>query len=559
MKKILLYTISCVLLLTSCDSFLDVKPTNQVDINATVVVATERDAQVIMNGLMRKMIESVYYGRNMFLYADAKGGDLCIGGRGRGYDNLYMFSHSPQSGSYGDFWYQIYHCLAQANNLIKSIDALTEAGNGSTALDYLKAQALTARALFYYDLVRLYGKPYDMDKNSFGVPLVLEVLGFDAQPTRATVEAIYTQITKDLTDAAPLFGTNKGKSNGYINYYACKAIQARVYLQMENYTAALAAAEDVIDNGGYTLYSNAEWVSSWSKQFQSESIFELAMLPTENNLGTSSLGSMMARTRASSANPQYTGWNYFIASDDFLTRLGEDPHDVRWGDSIAVATKLPITDTDAPLKDTVIIARSIMWRDEKSTPANRTRGELRKGCCYKYLGGISNIVPNYTRNANTGVITNLSSYDVVVKGDGKPTATAVNIKLIRLSEIYLIAAEAALLKSPRDKTKAADYLQAIRKRSPNLTPADGTEDWEDLFQMIKDERSKELLMEGHRFFDMMRWGDTIKYTSDYLQGSAPIPTRPTEITRAYYKAILPIHQTEINANPALASQQNPEY
>ncbi len=40
-------------------------------------------------------------------------------------------------------------------------------------------------------------------------------------------------------------------------------------------------------------------------------------------------------------------------------------------------------------------------------------------------------------------------------GDGKSTATAVNIKVIRLSEIYLIAAEAALA---TDRSKAAMYL-----------------------------------------------------------------------------------------------------
>ena len=70
----------------------------------------------------------------------------------------------------------------------------------------------------YFDLVRLYGKPYNMDKTSYGVPLVLEPLDVSAQPTRASVEAVYTQIMKDLTDAAPLLSKNKVK--GFINYYA---------------------------------------------------------------------------------------------------------------------------------------------------------------------------------------------------------------------------------------------------------------------------------------------------------------------------------------------------
>jgi hypothetical protein len=68
----------------------------------------------------------------------------------------------------------------------------------------------------YFDLVRLYGKQYNMDKASYGVPLVLEPLDASAQPTRASVEEVYTQILKDLAEAAPLL--SKNKVNGYINY-----------------------------------------------------------------------------------------------------------------------------------------------------------------------------------------------------------------------------------------------------------------------------------------------------------------------------------------------------
>jgi hypothetical protein len=362
------------LILTSCSDFLDVKPTNQADSASSI--ATAEDAQVIINGLMRKMTSSSYYGRNMILYADAKGGDLCIGGRGRGYEQLFSFDHSPSSSSYSGFWDQIYHCLVQVNNLIINIDLITTAGNGSAALNHSKAQALTARAICYYDLVRLYGKPYDMDRTSYGVPLVTTVLDASAQPTRASVEEIYTQIVTDLTDAVPLFDVSK-KENGYINYYANVAMQARVYLQMQNYGAAFTAAEEVILSNKYTLYTNANWVASWSKQFGSESIFELSILSTEADLAKTSLGSMTINTTGHSA---YTSWDYFIASDYFLNRLGEDADDIRWG---------------------------VMDEDEKS---NKNGVLTRLGCCYKYMGGTT-----------------------ACEGDGKATKTAVNIKVISLS------------------------------------------------------------------------------------------------------------------------------
>ena len=152
----------------------------------------------------------------------------------------------------------------------------------------------------------------------------------------------------------------------------------------------------------------------------------------------------------------------------------------------------------------------------------------RRGACYKYMGSVN------------------------LQGDGKETATAVNIKVIRLSEIYLIAAEAALQSG--DKEAAAGYLNAIRKRSPNLAPA--TEATISL-DMILDERSKELFGEGHRFFDMIRCNRSIEFNDDFQD--VPISQREKVIDRTFYKIVLPISQDELNANPALRSQQNKGY
>jgi hypothetical protein len=141
---------------------------------------------------------------------------------------------------------------------------------------------------------------------------------------------------------------------------------------------------------------------------------------------------------------------------------------------------------------------------------------------------------------------------VDLKGD-KGSTSAVNIKVIRLSEIYLIAAEAAF---PTDKALAASYLKEIRKRSPNLPePTASTI----TMQMIKDERSKELFAEGQRFFDMMRWNESITFNDDFISPAVVITHRPQTIDRTFYKTILPIPQVEMDANPAIKSQQNPGY
>lgn len=485
MKSIKIFVAVLLLIgFSACDEeFLDVKPSNSGDSETSI--QTPADAGVIINGLMSKMRSSAYYGRNFLMYANAKGGDLTIFSQGRGLDGLYTFNHSATTGSYSGYWNQIYHCILQANSILESIEKLQAEGNTDDFDDY-KGQALTARALMYFDLVRLYGEPYSEDKSALGVPNVTKPLDASAEPVRATVEENFNQIMDDLRTAAPLI--SKSKSNGYLNYYANIALQARVNLYMGKNGEALAAAEEVINSGEYSLYSNDEWVDSWTMQFASESIFELAILPTEGDLGTSSLGFYLRRKYHGSSSA--AGW--FMASDYFLDRLGEDPDDVRWG---------------------------VMSYDEVS--------ENHLGASYKYSGSVE------------------------LEGDGKSTGTAVNIKVIRLSEVYLIAAEAAL---SSDKEVAADYLNEIRKRSPSLALATESTITVD---MILDERSKELFTEGHRFFDMMRLNKTITYNDDL--GGIAVTNRDKTIDRSFYKTILPISQDEINANPDIKTQQNPGY
>jgi len=488
MKKKSIFIIALAsLTLSSCKDFLDVLPTNSTD--SSVTIQTLADAKVMTNGLIRKISGLSYYGRNFMLYADAKGGDLTIASQGRGLDALYVFNHSANNNSYSGFWSEGYNALLQANNLLKSIEKLESDG---TELDFssYKGQALTLRALIHFDLVRLYGKTYTDDPNALGVPIVTELLETNAQPARSTVKEVYEQVLKDLAEAETLLP--KEKNPGYVNYYANKAIQARVYLTMADYENAFTAAKEIIDENQYALYSNAEWVDSWATTFGKESIFEIALNKDQGDLGASSLGFYYLKSGDTKA------LGNFMASDYFLARLGEDEKDVRWG---------------------------IFTSDELET-----EDAERHGACYKYVGSVDK------------------------SGDGKETFTAVNIKVIRLSEIYLIAAEAALKKTGSDKTSASNYLNEIRKRSPGLALSTAGSVNEN---MILDEKSKELYGEGHRFWDMIRTNKTITFNDEHA--GIALSNREKSIDRSFYKTILPIPIEEINANPMIANQQNPSY
>lgn len=126
-----------------------------------------------------------------------------------------------------------------------------------------------------------------------------------------------------------------------------------------------------------------------------------------------------------------------------------------------------------------------------------------------------------------------------------------NIPVLRLSEAYLIAAEAAAKLS--DSENAAKYLNAIVSRA---NPAKSVAEADATLDRVLIERRKELVGEGHRFFDAMRNNQTIKRS-----GKSHVSSNLTPETKEYnwdfYKIVMPIPSGEINTNKNLT--QNPGY
>lgn len=135
-----------------------------------------------------------------------------------------------------------------------------------------------------------------------------------------------------------------------------------------------------------------------------------------------------------------------------------------------------------------------------------------------------------------------------------------NIPLIRLSETYLNAAEAAF--KTGDKTKATKYLNAIVSRA---NPDNSVAEEDITLDRIMTERRKELVGEGHRMFDALRDGGYVdrhnasktpskisstKHLSGISEGS-------TYYNWDHYRCVLPIPISEIDANPNI--EQNPSF
>ena len=133
-----------------------------------------------------------------------------------------------------------------------------------------------------------------------------------------------------------------------------------------------------------------------------------------------------------------------------------------------------------------------------------------------------------------------------------------NIPLIRLSKAYLNAAEAAV--KTGDNPSAVKYLNAIVSRA---NPANSVEGSTVTLDRVMTERRKELVGEGHRFFDALRDGGSVDRHD--VKGQSKISSTKHYITKAekmnfswdYYKCVLAIPKAEMDANSNML--QNPLY
>lgn len=467
----------------SCsEDFLDEFPSNS---QSPDNIQTISDAQIVLNGAYNLFQNNNYYNANMITDHDCRADDMQTAEWGR-IDDEYLYAYTADADFDAGTWSTPYTLLRHVNTILTFIDDIETVGDAEAAekLD-IKGQALTIRALAHFDLCRMFGRAYSHDNGaSLGVPIVIEVLDPYAKIPRNTVAEVYTQVLADLNAAIPLLSNSKRL--GKVNVWAAKILLARVYLYMEDNTNAYTTAVDVIDNGPYTLMDRADYVDSWSNASgSSEAIFSVLNNNADNG-GGSSVNNL--------ADPD--GYGQFIATQDLIDLIRSDPDDIR---------------------------TEMLYVDQVSVPADPTTW----GRVLKYPG-----------NGNTKAI-------IVAHQETKSplvvSAYAGNVTVFRLSEAYLIAAEAAIKKS--DPTNAATYLNAIVERAnPAATVAQG----EVNLDRILTERRKELVAEGHRFFDLIRnKRDIVRSNSSRVFDN----NTPLLIKWDYYMVIFPIPQNELNINP----------
>ena len=478
--------------LSSCvNDWLDVAPSDGTDAGAALTSSSDLDAA--RTGMYKALKGNSslidYYGQQFFVYGDVHAGDdyqyNYIGGSNRAnfyYDMNYQTASEFNTSTVS--WQSPYVVIGRANRIIAAAEGgkLSDAVEAKAKIEQYAAESKVLRALAYFDLVRIYGKPYTEDQGaSLGVPLVTGVLEPNAKPARSTVAEVYTQVVKDLTEAISSNALATETKPGYVSVWGAKAILSRVYLNMGDYANALSVAEDIIKNSGAALWTRDQYFKAWdaSTPNESEFLFRLNVAGSKDNNDLNGIGNLQQRD----------GYKEMVATKKFVDMLTSDPKDVR-------------NDMFLPAK----AEKEVAVYGTKKVFLNKLRGQ----------------------------------------GGNRRNVTIVPI--IRLSEVYLIAAEAQWhIDNPGSYTltatsaAAAEYINAIQKNR-----IEGYEDVTSVtLQDILHQYEIELFCENQITYAY--WRNHQSVTSGDEE----------EIKYNDYRTILPIPQAERDFNKEL--QQNPEY
>ncbi len=347
-------------------------------------------------------------------------------------------------------WYDAYKGIFRANILLEKLPGIDmDAGLRSQ----FAAEAKFLRALYYFNLVVAFGD----------VPLVTSVLTREEyqELARTDKNVIFGQMEQDLQDAAAGLPLDNSNPIGRATRGAALGLLSRIYLYQGKWNETITAAEQVTGLGKYQLIqglTDYENMFNGKNENSAESLFEYQSV----SLAPGFWG-------ASSENLYSIHWSPVIGWANWYSPSVESYEQYEPGDIRRKANVLVLGAGDSI----------------------DTNGD---GVREPFPSGAMNTT--YFNNANT------KKWLPEGKPLAQPNSYDVNFTIVRYAEILLNLAEA--LNEVGRSSEALGPLNEIRMRAgvAEITVTDQGA----LRDIIRAERRRELLFEGHRFHDLARWG-----------------------------------------------------
>ena len=221
-------------------------------------------------------------------------------------------------------WNKAYHCINICNMVIDAIDE-QHAANEEQKLEKsrIKGEAHFLRALYYFTLVNMYGKPYSPENLSApSIPIKLSPVVEDKEYTTNTVGETYNQILKDLDEADTCLINTTIKNRPYrADITAVYLLKSRTYLYMQNWKKAYEYAQKALAKNDNLLDLNT--LSSGSGDVLTKSSPE-----TIFSMGGHLLASSIYQQRRFSYG-KWVACPVYTISDDLVSAFREGENDLR--------------------------------------------------------------------------------------------------------------------------------------------------------------------------------------------------------------------------------------
>ncbi|MDC6389809.1 RagB/SusD family nutrient uptake outer membrane protein [Maribacter sp. PR1] len=564
----LMATMSC------SDEFLEVAPTDSL---ADAQVSTQAGIDGLLIGTysaLNGVFGNRFEGPNHWATGSVVGGEANKGTDAGDYSSLnpiqrYEASPVDPNNDFNNLWRGRYEGISRANKVLSAIANSTELSAANAAR--LAGEARLLRGHFYFDLKKHFNNIVVFDETVPSPEIAL-------LPNNGDAWAIIESDFQYAYDNLPAVN-----GAGRVNKWAAAAYMGKAKLFQQKFGEAKSWFDDVIANGvtsdgqKYALLDDYAQIFNAENDNHAEAVFDVE---SANNTGSVNNANWFDdlnypyNTGADGPGnccgffqPSFEMANSYRTSAEGLPLLDgsyNDPANVVAND-YGIEADEPFTEDAGPLDpriDHVIGRRGIPYLDWIEHPGKAWIRSQPYGGPYspkKYI---------YYRSQENS-FTDGSSWT-------RGYAT-MNYTIIRFADVLLMAAEAEIEAGSLDK--ALEYVNLVRARAANSEHWVKEYDSDDnaanyviseytsfpnadfARQAVRFERKLELGEEGHRFFDLVRWGVAADELNAYLDYESTLLV--TKFGGASFTAgkneFFPIPQAQIDQSEEGVLTQNPGY
>ena len=502
-------------------------------------------------------------------------GSVCGGDAHKGSDpgdapavlQIATFVGNPSNGFFNDKWRVNYEGIRRSNFVLHVLANVTDMTEQEKT--ELAAEAKFLRAHFYFDLKKMFDNvPWiseedvsysKLDVDQFKIPNDKDIWPL--------IEADFKFAAEHLNDVQDVVGR--------ANSWAAKAYLAKAYLYQKKYSDAMPIFEDVIANGVTSKGLKYELRPKFHDNFDaftennSEALFSIQYSANDGSGGTGNAnqGEMLNYPY----NGPFSCCGFYQPSQDLVNSYRTD------------AGGLPYLDdfNNHPVKNDMNVPDSVAFTPDAGNLDPRLDWTVgRRGIPFLDWGNHPGVawVRNQQSAGPYAAIKNVymqATQDKYYDGNGWAPGNAINYVLIRFADVLLMAAECQAQVGSLDI--AEQHVNAVRERAANPVgwvkkyidpdnPMDGVTDEpaanykispypngtfsakgkDYAIKAIRFERKLELAMEGHRFFDLVRWGIAQTELNRYFTYEQTITTDIAGAVFAPKNVRFPIPQRQID-------------